>query len=521
MMHTAKAGVAVEDQGEVIGFLSRAESYAHGAGGGPVERIETHISIVFLVGARAYKLKRAVRYPYLDFSTRDLRRAFAEAEVAVNRRTAPGLYLGAVPVTRAADGRLALGGEGEPVEWLVEMARFDQACLFDRLAQAGALDVRRMEELAETVARFHERAEPRPAADAVAGLGRTIAGNAASFAPFAGALFEAAEVARLIRSQEAALERQGELLEARRRTGRVRHCHGDLHLRNVCLFDGRPVLFDAIEFNPAFADIDVLYDLAFLLMDLDHRGLRGLAGVVFNRYMDLAADAGGLPLLPLFLSLRAAIRAHVSAAAAGTDVRGAAGLRDEARAYLKLALDYLAPPPPRLVAIGGLSGTGKSSLARGLAPEIGAAPGARVVRSDVVRKRLAGVSPTTRLGAEGYTAEMTERTYGACYAEIEAVLRAGHGAIADAVFARPEQRLAVARVAGDLGVPFQGIWLDAPARVLAERVEGRRGDASDATPEIVLSQLAHDPGPVAWTAVDAAGGPEEMLARAQRALGLA
>jgi len=511
--------VIVEDQSEVIAFLSRAEAY--GADGAAVERIETHVSVVFLVGERAYKLKRAVRFAYLDFSTLDRRRAACEAEVAVNRRTAPALYRRAVLVTRRVDGRLQLGGEGAVVEWLVEMARFDNETLFDRLAQRGALDRRLMATLARAIARFHDAAEICRDVDPTATFTAIIESNAASFAEFA-ASFDPAAVARLSERSRAELSRCRSMLEERRAAGRVRRCHGDLHLRNICLVDGQPTLFDAIEFNETLTRIDVLYDVAFLVMDLDHRHLRSLANVVLNAYTDHSADDAGLALMPLFLSLRAAIRAHVDAATVGRLADGEQRTRcaDEARRYLAEAGAYLAPTPPRLVAVGGLSGSGKSRLARALAPILGAPPGARVIRSDVVRKRLLGVDPETRLEPQGYSKDMTERTYAMVYDLARIALRAGRAVIADAVFARPEQRQALAVVAAESGVPFQGLWLEATAAVMAERITTRRDNASDATVEIMRQQLGYDLGAIDWPRLDSGGSKAETLRRALTCLSI-
>ncbi len=508
-------------QKDVIGFLSRPESHP-----GPVERVdvvETHISVIFLAGDRVYKMKRPVRYPYLDFSTLALRKRYCEAEVAVNSRTAPGLYKGCVPVCADPSGRLRLGGGGEAVEWLVEMARFDEDGLFDRLATAGRLKRSLMEELAEAVAAFHEAAESRPDVDSRQGMIDTVAGVADSFAEFGAGIFDPRDVERLIARQMAAARGPcGEKAAGRREARRVRHCHGDLHLRNICLIEGRPTLFDAIEFNDSFSDIDVFYDLAFLLMDLDHRGLRRLANIVLNRYLDVTGDTDGLGCLGLFLSVRAAIRAHVCAAASArhSDPRESGRVAAEARTYFDLARDYLSPPEPRLIAVGGLSGSGKSRMSRELAPHVDAAPGARVVRSDVVRKRLAGVDPLTPLPPESYTPETARRTYEAVYAEVRRTLAEGQSVIADAVFARPEERAAIADVAREMSVPFDGLWLLAPGEVLQGRVEGRSLNASDADAGVVRKQLSYDLGDIRWTPVDSSGDRSSTLEKGLKTLGL-
>jgi len=505
----------VADQSEAIAFLSRPAT--HGAAA--VERIDTHGAVVFLAGPRAYKLKRAVKFSYMDFSTAELRRRACEAELALNRRTAPELYLEVRSINRA-DGGLAFGGDGPVLDWVVVMRRFDQDMLFDRLAGRGALTPALMVDLAGRIASFHDAATPSAAFGGAAGIRAAIDGNAGDFAVAEPGLFDAGAVAGLTEASTAALARIAALLDRRRAAGKVRRCHGDLHLRNICLDDGRPTLFDCIEFNDAIATIDVLYDLSFLLMDLEHRRLRPLGNAVFNRYLDLRDEADGLAALPLFLSLRAAIRAHVGAAAAAAQPQAAASqaLRQEARGYLTMAADLLRPAPPALVAIGGLSGTGKSTLAYGLAPELGAASGARVLRSDVIRKRLMQVAPETRLPETAYRAEVTARVYAALHDEAAAALAAGHGVIVDAVFGRPAERAAMAATARAASAPFAGLWLEAPVKVLEARLGARRGDASDATAAVLRRQLAYDLGEIAWPRIDAGGDPADTLAAAWRRL---
>jgi predicted kinase len=310
------------------------------------------------------------------------------------------------------------------------------------------------------------------------------------------------------------------LLDRRRAEGKVRRCHGDLHLRNICLLDGRPVLFDAIEFSEELASIDVLYDLAFLLMDLGHRGHRDLANLVCNRYLDLTEEDDGLAAMPLFLALRALIRAHVTATAVAqrSDGGDPEPVLAEARRYLDKAEQALSPQPARLIAIGGLSGSGKSSLAMRLAPLLGIPPGARVLRSDVLRKRRFGLEPETALPPEGYTEAVTALVYGDLCKGAATALRTGYAAIIDAVALRPDERQAFSAVAAECGVPFAGLWLEAPAETMRARIGARRGDASDATVEILERQLALDPGPLDWTRIDAGGDPDRTLAAARRVL---
>ena len=469
------------------------------------ERLETHISLIFLTDKRVYKLKKAVTLPYVDFSPLEARRKACEAEIALNRRTAPMLYRRVAAVTRESDGSLALGGAGEVLDWVVEMNRFDQDQQLDRVA----LDKTLIQELADAVVSLHLVAEATVKWGGYGGLLSVVEGNRESFLQSAPVLFAETEIEALTRRSRTELDRHRELLEERRRSGKVRRCHGDLHLGNICLIGGRPVLFDAIEFSDTIACIDMFYDLAFLVMDLDRRGLGEFAALLLSRWLAATGDFGALPLLPLMLSLRAAIRSHIA---------GVIGRPEEARAYFIRAETYLTPKPPRLVAVGGLSGTGKSHLSRKLAPWLGAAPGAVVLRSDVLRKHLMGVSPETRLPPSAYGEAVTERVYGLMMSQAEEALRAGQAVIVDAVSARPEQRAALSALAARLGVPFTGLWLEAEAEDLRRRIEGRRNNASDATIEVLDRQLDYDLGPMDWVRIDSSGDKEHTVKKAREVL---
>lgn len=505
-------GTVVEDQGAVIDFLSAAATH----GGNPVEVIETHGAYVFLAGDRAVKLKRAVWFPFMDFSTLDRRRRFCEAELRLNRRTAPDLYEAVLPVTRDSTGTLALDGDGDPVDWVVVMKRFDGDTLFDRMAERRALTVPLMETLADGIAAFHADAERRPETDAAGAMASTIAGNAASLRNWTGKPFTAAAIDRVEGRIATLFEACRPRIAARAAEGFVRHCHGDLHLRNICLVEGKPTLFDCIEFNDAFAVIDVMYDLSFLLMDLEHRDLRPLANAVLNRYLARTGDYGGLAGLQLYLSARAEIRAHVSAAiaAAHHDSALSEGDRAEAQRYLDLCDRLAEPAVPALVAVGGLSGSGKTTLAHALAPSIGGAPGAVVIRSDVLRKRRFGVDLFARLPQEAYTRAVSRDIYDELGALAGTVLDGGVSVIADAVFRNVEERDAIRAVADAAGVPFVGLWLDVSADTQDERLVARTRDVSDATVEIGRAQREKTVTVSDWSRLDADVGIPALCAAA-------
>lgn len=495
-----------EAQREVAGFLARLTGVA--------APIETHISAVFVGRDAAYKLKKAVALGFLDFSTIAARERFTRRELALNAPHAPALYRDVLPVRRGADGSLALDGEGEVVDWVLRMAPVPPGDFLDAIAARGGLTPALLDQVADAVAAMHAALPPLPGIEAPAATRRVLDGN-----------IEAARAAGLDQARIAALgaraagwiDRIAPLLAARAAAGRVRRCHGDLHLGNLCLIEGRPTPFDALEFDEALATVDTGYDLAFLLMDLDHQVGRAAANRVLNRYVARGGDAGLTAALPPWLALRALIRAHVEARRGS--IPGDA--RRDAAAYLARAEAALEPPPARVVAIGGLQGTGKSRLARALAPLLGAAPGALVLRSDEIRKRRHGAAPEDRLPPEAYAAAASAGVFEELVAAAAAVAGGGHAVIADAAFLEPFDRAGIAAAAAAAGVPFTGLWLTAPMEVLRARVASREGDASDATVAVLeAAAAAHGaaPPPAGWAAIDATDDP---LPAALTALGIA
>jgi uncharacterized protein len=497
-------------QQAVIDALSRPAIYGLPSST-RIERSETHGAIVFLAGDHAYKLKRAVKYPYLDYSTPQRRRDACRTELAINRRTAAELYLAVKAVIREGDALRLVddADQGQALDWVLVMRRFGEDDLLERMRAAGRFTPELMRSLAEVIADFHDKAEPRPDFGGVEDMGAIVDGNLEQIRRM-GHVFDPARAEALARLSRAALERVGPLLDRRRAEGRVRRCHGDLHLNNICLWQGWPVLFDALEFDESFASIDVLYDLAFLLMDLDRHGLRGFANLVLNRYLERGGDYGGLAVLPLFLSCRAAIRAHVTVTRAAA--MHAALDEGGVRRLLDQAIRYLEPAPVRLVVVAGLSGTGKSTVSRAVAPSLGVAPGAVILRSDISRKRMRGVDETTKLPADAYTPAMNDRVFAALAETATALLEAGHSVIVDAVYGDPVYRAALAAAAGKAGVRLRGFWLEAPEQVLASRIASRHGDASDATVDVLRSQMQHITPPADWTHIDAVRPVDQIAA---------
>jgi uncharacterized protein len=504
---------AETSQQPIFDFLGDSATHA----GAQVKRIDTHAATVFLAGKRAFKIKRAVRFPFLDYSTLAKRKCACEAEIEVNHPYAPAIYRGVVPIVRRRDGNLAIGGAGEPVEWAVEMLRFDETQTLDHLAEAGRIDDALADALGRAAAKAHEVAPVIKAGGFIDELTDIITQNDSELRE-SPKLFPPQAVAALTAATRAALEHVRSLLAARERAGLVRRCHGDLHLGNIVLLDGAPTLFDAIEFDPRIATGDVLYDLAFLLMDLIERGLRPAANIVLNRYLNetrRTEDLDALAALPLFLSSRAASRAKVTAARRTRD--GACKITEQsARDYFAFAEKLFEPAKPALVAVGGLSGTGKSLLARALGPDLLPEPGAVILRSDIERKALFGVAETERLPEPAYAAGVTAQVYAALGQKARRVLAAGHSAIIDAVFAGASERAAIAHAAPSSA--FHGLFLTADLATRLARVGTRNGDASDAGAAVALAQEHYDLGPRDWHEVDASDDPADTLRRAKAAL---
>jgi len=504
--------MASDDQQPVFDFLATRER--------GVKRIDTHAASVFLAGDRVLKVKRAVRFLFLDFSTLEKRKAACAAEIEVNRPYAPKIYRGVVAITREADGTLAIDGQGPPVEYAVEMARFDETQTLDHVADRGGINDALADRLGRAVAGAHRIAPVKSDVNFAATLDEIITQNDDELGG-SPELFDTKAVKALTAASRAALARLRPLLESRERQGCVRRCHGDLHLGNLVLINNAPMLFDAIEFNDRLAIIDRFYDLAFLLMDLIERDLAPAATTVLNRYLAETnddRDLDALALLPLLMSLRAAIRAKVTAARPNRD----AALDQRARDYFALSQRLIALPAPRLIAVGGLSGTGKSVLARALTAHVPPLPGAVWLRSDVIRKQLFGKKETEALPAEAYTREVTKKVYAALAAKAARVIAAGHSVIADAVFARAGERADIEQAAPQA---FRGLFLTADLDTRLARVGGRVfskakgiGDASDADAKVARAQEDYDLGHLSWTQVDASGTPEETLKNAREAL---
>ena len=462
-----------------------------------VELAETHISWVLLTGSFAYKIKKPVNLGFLDFSTLEARRHYCEEELRLNRRTAPELYVAVVPIS-GTSREPAIGGAGAAIEYAVKMRQFDQNRLLDRVAKRGELSYEHVDALARTVAEFHSRIDAAPAASEFGNPEHVLAPAMQNFDQLAALIKETGDLAAIselrnwTRSSYAAL---AGFLARRKREGYVRECHGDLHLGNIALLQGRPVPFDCIEFNEELRWIDVMSEIAFLVMDLHDHRLPGLAASCLNAYLEATGDYAGLRVLRFYSVYRAmvrakiaCIRAHQSGLAAGA----AARLLDEMRGYLVLARDLALSGRRALVITHGLSGSGKTTVASLIAESTGAVR----IRSDVERKRLHGMAGQARaregLGEGLYSAAATRATYERLAALAGEILDADYPVIVDAAFLKREERARFHAIAKERRVPYVTAACRAPDAVLRNRVAARERagtDASDATLAVLERQF--------------------------------
>ncbi len=480
----------MEDRLRMIAALRRPGVFAAEA----AELLETHISWVLLAGDHAYKIKKPLDLGFLDFSTLERRQHFCNEELRLNRRLAPEIYESVIPI--AGDfSAPEPDGRGTPIEYAVRMRRFAQTGLLNRLARAGELDDELTDRIADSIAAFHLASEPA-APEQPHGTAETVAAPVgANFAQVRPLLTDTAALERLRRLQEwSGREHSTRLGDFSRRKaeGKVRECHGDLHLGNMVRIGERVVIFDCLEFDPALRWIDVASDIAFVCMDLEDHELPSSAQRLLNRYLEHTGDYDALTVLPYYMAYRAMVRAKVHAIrmSQAAEACEAARLASAVSSCLALAEGYTRPRVGFLLITRGPSGSGKTHWARPLAQRLGAIH----LRSDVERRRLTADRPPHRggLGAGRYAPGWNARTYQRLRELAERALSAGFPVIVDATFLARERREAMRELADGLGVAFGILSFEAPAVLLRERVQARLragGDASEATPEVVEQQL--------------------------------
>ncbi|MEL7047562.1 MAG: AAA family ATPase, partial [Pseudomonadota bacterium] len=466
-----------------------------------------------------FKIKKAVDLGYLNFSTLAKRQAACRAEIDLNKPNAPEIYHHVAPVTRNASGQISIGHsektEEEIVDYVICMSRFDQHGLFSQLAKNNSLSPDVLVQTAHMISTMHARATPSFDDRAVTRL-LAIADDISITLKRSGSRLDQRLITTFQSAVKTSLRKHQSQMISRLQQGWVRRCHGDLHLRNLVLVNDTPVAFDALEFDEILATIDVLYDIAFLLMDLVSANQRAGANLVLNTYLQASAEPrhiNDIALIPLFMAMRAGIRAMVAANQFQEQSDHPPSALSSANHYIELAEDLLKPDTAALYAIGGPSGTGKSTLARMIAPKLGRRMGAVHLRSDVVRKELAGAALTDRLPSDHYTPEASKIVYEKLLEQAEITLTAGLPVIVDAVFGDPNTRDALADLANRIGVPMKSAWLSGPVETLKTRVTARQGDASDATAAVVERQIKTLEPPTDWPHINAMGPLDETATK--------
>lgn len=455
----------------------------------PVQLVQTHVSYVLLTGDYAYKVKKPVNFGFLDFSTLEKRKHFCEEELRLNQRGAAALYLEVLPIVQVGD-RFQLDGTGEAVEYGVKMRQFPAGTLFSDLFEQGKITPELLERLAQVLAQFHARGATNDyirSFGQVSQIRQAIDENYDQTERYIGGPQTRQQFDETRAYTDRLFATQASLFNQRIENNWIRECHGDVHLRNIALWNDEILLFDCIEFNEPFRFVDVMFDIAYIIMDLDARDRRDLSNRFLNAYLEQTGDWEGLQVLPLYLSRQSYVRAKVTSFLLD-DPSIPDPVKQEctetAARYYRLAWEYTRPRQGRLILMAGLSGSGKSTIARELAQQIGAIH----IRSDAVRKHLAGIPLETRGSSDLYTPEMSQKTYDRLLKLGITLASQGYPVILDAKYDRQVLRQAVITQAQTHQIPLQIIHCHAPLTVLQERLHQRQGDISDATVDLLPEQ---------------------------------
>ena len=472
----------------LIKLMMQPEFYPHPVKE-PIQLIQTHISYVLLTGDYVYKVKKLVNLDFLDFSTLSARNHFCQEELRLNRLLAPEIYLEVLPITQQGESFI-LGGEGEPQEYTLKMRQFSQDALLSKMLKQGKLTPELMEQLGRIVAQVHLQAKTNDyirSFGAIAKIKDAIKQNYQQSQKYIGSLQTQQQYEETKQFSDNFFSLQEALLNQRQENNWIRECHGDLHLDNICMWHDKIQLFDRIEFNEPFRFVDVMYDVAFLVMDLEAAGQKELANVFLNTYIEQTGDWEGLRILPLYLSRQAYVRAKINSWLWDNPTLTEENKRQaatKASNYYHLAWEYTCPQPGKLIMMSGLSGSGKTTVAKQLARSLGAIH----IRSDAVRKHLSG-TPLSQSGDPSiYTPAMTQKTYGRLLELGTKLASQGFIVILDAKYDRHSLRSAVITQAQNNQIPIEIVFCTAPETVLRDRILARTGDISDATVDLLESQ---------------------------------
>ncbi|MBE9066871.1 AAA family ATPase [Leptolyngbya cf. ectocarpi LEGE 11479] len=480
--------MAIQSLPSLIQQMLRPSFYPHWTQN-TIELVQTHTAYVLLTGDYAYKVKKPVNYGFLDYSTLTARKHYVDEELRLNQRTAPEIYLDAVPIYK--EGAIfSLLAQGEAVEYAVKMNQFPAGSLFSDLLSQGQLTSELMRSLAHQVAEFHNRAavnEHIQSFGTVEQIRLAFDENYAQSLAYIGRGQTKPQLQETQAYTDRAFMEWQNRFQDRIRHHKIRECHGDLHLRNICLWQNRIFLFDCIEFNEAFRYVDTMYDVAFTVMDCDARGRSDLGNAFLNTYLEAAGDWEGLEVLPLYLSRQAYVRAKVTSFLLDDSTIAPdriQHIQTQAQAYYTLAWRYTKVQTGRLILMSGLSGSGKSTVAKKLACLISAIH----IRSDAVRKHLGGIPLQQRGDASLYTPAMTQITYARLSNLGIRLAKLGYTVILDAKYDRIGTRQVVLNQAKADNIPVSILVCKAPLTVLRQRLQERTGDIADATAELLIKQ---------------------------------
>ena len=472
----------------LIQELQNPNSYPHSVQT-PIKVIQTHISVIFLTGDYAYKIKKPVNFGFLDYSTLEKRQYFLNQELTMNQAIAPDLYLDILPIT-IKNNQVKIGEEGEIIDYILKMNQFPQNCLFINLFQAGKLEKNDLEELGKIVSQFHQKTRTD---DYIRSFGnievikKSIDENYQRTEKYINIAQTQQQYNETKEFTDNYFKLKQEQFKQRQKEDKIRECHGDLHLKNICLWNNKIQLFDRIEFNEEFRYVDVMFDVAFTVMDLEARKRRDLSNIFLNTYLENTGDWEGLQVLPLYLSRQAYVRAKVTSMLLDdpniTEQDHNNALQD-AKNYYHLAWQYTQQHQGQIIMMSGLSGSGKTTVAKYLSQQINAI----LIRSDALRKHLANI-PLNQIGTDDiYTPEMNKKTYSYLIKLGKMVAKQGFNVILDAKFDRHIWREPLIKIAQTDNIPLTILFCYAPLDILSDRLSQRKGDISDATASLLQQQ---------------------------------